>query len=239
MTKTWYCSVPISALLTSSAFNCTGLQVPLPCLYPLAESLSLPCFPSWYCWHLLRSAPSCRLSKFWRRVLNGRVLHCVPFLPFRNSLQRENRSETLCHAEQLPLGNAGMCCNKCSTFPSRLDRTPAAFPTDVELYLKLGLSLQFLLLSKLHSLYHHHERLKLYILNLTVVSAKKLILIKLCTVTCRDKRVNRVSQDCLEGKELRYCPMVLLLLLRMRISCVWGLLHNFIYHCVYNMLHLA
>lgn len=128
---------------------------------------------------------------------------------------------------------------ECAVRNAGLDGTPAAFPTNVELYLKLGLSLQFLPLSKLHSLRHHHERLKLYILDLIDVSAKRLILIKLCTVTCRDRRVNRAGQDWLEGKELRYCPVVLLLLLRMRIRCVWGLLYNFIYHCVYNMFHLA
>lgn len=230
-TKTCHCSVPISALLPSSAFNCMSLQkVPLPCLYSLAESLSLHCFPSWCCWHLLRASPSHRLTEFWGRMLNVRVSYCVQFLPFRNSLQREKqiRDSYICAMQSSsPLGLL-----ECAIIEAGLDGTPAAFPTGMELYLKLGLSLQFLPLSKLHSVCHHHEGLKLYILGLTDVSTKSLILIKLCTVTCRDKRVNRAGQDWLEGKELRYCPMVLLLLLRMRIRYVWGLLHNFIYHCV-------
>lgn len=50
---------------------------------------------------------------------------------------------------------------ECAVINADLDGTPAAFPADMELYLKLGLSLQFLLLSKLHSLCHHYERLKL------------------------------------------------------------------------------
>lgn len=87
MAKTCHCSVPISPLLTSSTFNCISpWEVPFPCLYTLAESLSssLHYFLSWSCWHLLRSAPSCRLTKCWEReLLNVRVSHCVQFLRFQ------------------------------------------------------------------------------------------------------------------------------------------------------------
>lgn len=103
--------------------------------------------------------------------LNARVLHCVQFLPFRNNLQRKNRSET---PTFVPCRAASPWELECAVINAGLDGALAAFPTIMELYIKLGLSLQFLLLSKLHSLSHHHGRLKLYILDLTVASAKRL-----------------------------------------------------------------
>lgn len=116
MTKTCHCSVPISALLISSAFNCMSLQeVPLPCLYCSVESLTLHCFP-WCFWHLLRSAPSRRLSAFWRRVLN-RSLCCIvfSFSPSETVCRgkADQRLLHLCHAEQLPFGSVGACCKNC------------------------------------------------------------------------------------------------------------------------------
>lgn len=114
MTKTCCCSGPISTLLTSSAFRCISLrEVPFPCMCAFAESLSssLHYFPSWSCLQFLRSAPSCRLTKFWE----CESLALCSVSPLSEIVCRGRKNQSLLHLcclEQLQLGIGGVGCYK-------------------------------------------------------------------------------------------------------------------------------
>lgn len=149
-----------------------------------------------------------------------RISHCVQFLPFQEQQFTEGGQTRASYTCVIWSGFI-LGLVECAIVKAGLDMRPVVLPADMELCPVLSLTLEFLPLSKSYLCCHCRERLKLSILNLTDDSAKRFFLIKLYTVICRDKRVNRANQEWLADKEPRYCLM-LLLFVRIRIRYVWG-----------------
>lgn len=153
-----------------------------------------------------------------------RISHCIQFLPFQEQQFTEGGQTRASYTCVIWSGFI-LGLVECATVKAGLGMRPVVLPADMELCPVLSLTLEFLPLSKSYLCCHCPERLKLSILNLIDDSAKRFFLIKLYTVICRDKRVNRANQEWLADKEPRYC---LKLFLFVRISMFGVILYSFL-----------